>query len=88
MVFFASYETKEKTKKSGWSKGRSKHNAGRWWSMNKPKKTFTIYRCIACTHEWPSRLKRKPKLCPKCKRLAVEIDQVFLNKINNPVSQQ
>jgi len=26
-----------------------------------------IHRCLRCGHEWPSRLERLPKQCPKCR---------------------
>ena len=26
-----------------------------------------VLNCLHCKHEWPSRLERKPKVCPKCK---------------------
>jgi predicted Zn-ribbon and HTH transcriptional regulator len=30
-------------------------------------KKLVILRCLHCRHVWPSRLGRKPKVCPKCK---------------------
>ena len=27
---------------------------------------ITIHKCLRCGHEWPSRLERLPKVCPKC----------------------
>jgi predicted nucleic acid-binding Zn-ribbon protein len=28
---------------------------------------ITIHKCLRCGHEWPSRLERLPKQCPKCR---------------------
>jgi len=36
-----------------------------------------VYRCAACAHDWLGRLKRRPKICPKCKRAAVEIEKEY-----------